>query len=575
MASRDRGVANGRFAVFAAAILLAWLAWGLKALPGWLIVAPATLFVWLIFLHDRVLRNLELSRRRVAFYEAGIARLENRWAGSGTSGNRFADPSHPYAVDLDLFGRGSLFEILCIARTRAGEATLAAWLLSGANPDTVRARQAAVRDLAPRLDLREQIALLGAEVRSSSDPAALAAWAEEQAHPFPGWQRIGALIIGIFSLAAVILWFAGYGPAPMLVIVAVGQAFVYPVRRRVKRIVEAAGKPARDLEILSLLLARLERESFESPLLGGLLFHLGVRGQPPSRRIAHLESLVDYLRSRDNMLFMPFAFLLLWRVQFAFAIEAWRAENGSRVAEWLRVIGEFEALSSLAGYAHEHPDDAFPKIVDGPVCVEAESMAHPLLPETQAVPNDLRLGMDVQAYRAYIVSGSNMSGKSTLLRTVGVNVVLALAGGPVCAQSFQVSPVSLGASISTQDSLQGGVSRFYAEITRLRQIMEIAADRPPALFLLDEILHGTNSHDRLIGAEAVVRALLSKGAIGLVTTHDLALARIAEEPELRMANVHFQDEIRDGKMSFDYHLMPGIVEKSNAIELMRSVGLPV
>jgi len=541
-------------------------------LPGGLVVVPAALFVALVIAHDKVLKELEISRRRVAFYEAGIARLEDRWIGTGTHGTRYGDPAHPYAADLDLFGRGSLFELLCGARTRAGEETLASWLLAPADPEAIRARQRAVQDLAPRLDLREQIALLGSEVRSSADPAALATWGAEPAHPFPPAQRMAALVIGTLSLAALILWFAGFGLLPLVAMSAVGQVFVYPVRGRVKRIVDSVGKPAKDLELLSLILARLESESFESPLLRGLLSNLSGHEMPPSRRIARLQSLVDYLRSRDNMLFMPFAVLLLWRAQFAFAIESWRAENGPHVADWLRIVGEFEALSSLAGYAYEHPTDVFPELAESGVCVEGVGMAHPLLPAAHAVPNDLKLGDGVQAF---IVSGSNMSGKSTLLRTVGVNVVLALAGAPVRAAAFRLSPVSLGASIRTEDSLQGGVSRFYAEITRLRQIMELASERPPALFLLDEILHGTNSHDRLIGAEAVVRGLLAHGAIGLVTTHDLALARIAEEPALKVSNVHFQDDIVNGKMTFDYHLRPGIVEKSNAIELMRSIGLPV
>jgi hypothetical protein len=544
----------------------------LNALPGILVLVPAAAFIAAIVAHDRIIKQLEMSRRRVAFYESGIARLKGEWEGGGASGARFADPFHPFSADLDLFGRGSLFELLCTARTRAGEDTLAAWLLDGAPPDTIRARQEAVRELAPRLDLREQLALLGTDVRSSTNPAELAVWGAEPPHPFAPWQRGAAFVLGTVSIAAVVLWFAGFGPVPMLAAAAAGQLFAYPFRKRVKQIVDGVGKPARDLELLSLLLARIESEPFQSPLLRDMVMGLASESELASRRIARLERLVDLLESRRNMIFAPFAFLALWQEQFAFAIEAWRGATGPRVAGWLSAIGEFEALSALANYAWERPENTYPVIQEHGLCVEAVGAAHPLLLRGPAVANDVRLDSET---RALVVSGSNMSGKSTLLRTIGTNVVLALAGAPVRAASFRVSPLRLGASIRTQDSLQSGVSRFYAEIKRLRQIMELTDGDTPVLFLLDEILHGTNSHDRLIGAEAVVRGLLARGAIGLVTTHDLALARIAEEPELHVANVHFQDEVRDGKMAFDYRLKPGVVTRSNALDLMRSVGLPV
>ncbi|MGA2434212.1 MAG: DNA mismatch repair protein MutS, partial [Bryobacteraceae bacterium] len=210
-------------------------------------------------------------------------------------------------------------------------------------------------------------------------------------------------------------------------------------------------------------------------------------------------------------------------------------------------------------------------VESGPL-FEGVGIAHPLLPESRAVRNDVNLGGGL---RVMIVSGSNMSGKSTLLRTVGINIVLAMAGAPVRARSLRLSPLAAGASIRTLDSLQGGTSRFYAEIKRLHAVVELTAGPLPLLFLLDELLHGTNSHDRLIGGEAVVRTLVERGAVGLVTTHDLALSGMVESLGERAANVHFEDQLRDGHIAFDYHLRPGIVQKSNALELMRSVGLDV
>jgi DNA mismatch repair ATPase MutS len=294
--------------------------------------------------------------------------------------------------------------------------------------------------------------------------------------------------------------------------------------------------------------------------------------QPPSRRIARLGRLADWLEAQHNQFFALFAPLLLWTTQLAFAIEAWRATDGPAIARWLDAVGEFEALCALAAYAYETPLDPFPEIVpEGPLFA-AEGLGHPLMGVTQCVPNDVHLGGDL---RALVVSGSNMSGKSTLLRTIGVNTVLALTGAPVRARAMKLSPLVIGATLRIQDSLQAGRSRFYAEITRVRQLLDMAKGSPPLLFLLDEFLQGTNSHDRRFGAEAVLRTLIDYGAIGLITTHDLALAEIADRLAPRTANVHFEDHFKDGALAFDYQMRPGVVTTNNALALMRAMGIYV
>jgi DNA mismatch repair ATPase MutS len=235
-------------------------------------------------------------------------------------------------------------------------------------------------------------------------------------------------------------------------------------------------------------------------------------------------------------------------------------------------MGEFEALSSLACYAYEHPGDPFPKIVDEGPLFRAKDLGHPLIRDEDCVRNDVHLNASEPAW---IVSGSNMSGKSTLLRAVGVNAVLALAGAPVRASGLELSYCRVGATIRIQDSLEQGTSRFYNEVRRLKQLRDMAEDRGTLLFLLDEIFHGTNSHDRQVGAAALLTELLGAGAIGLVVTHDLAIADSADRFEGRVRNVHFVDRLEDGKLVFDYVLRDGVVERSNAIELMRAVGLSV
>jgi hypothetical protein len=571
---KHRTIGNLRLVVFVGAGVLAWLIWGRGAIgPIWLGL-PAAVFAGLIVAHERVLRARRAAGRAVAHYERALARMDGQWAGHGETGERFLDAAHPYAADLDLFGPASLFELLSTARTRMGEETLARWLLETAAPAGLQERHEAVTELRPMLDLREDLAALGEDVRTGVHPAELAAWGEAPREVLLESRPARAVAFAIPCLVAVsaVLWGMQGWRDPFFAMLAVVAVFIARYRRVVARVVEAVEQPAHDLALLAKVLARLERERFASARLTALRAALDVDGQPPSARIAKLNRLAEMLDSRDNPFMKVVGPLMLWTEQLAFAIEAWRKRSGPALGRWLAAVGEIEALGCLAAYAWEHPVDVFPELVSGAACFDGEEMAHPLLGPARVVRNSVRLGGDL---RVLIVSGSNMSGKSTLLRTVGINAVLALAGAPVCARRLRLSRLALGASIRTMDSLHDGTSRFYAEITRLHQIMELTGGPLAVLFLLDELLHGTNSHDRRIGAEAIVRGLVDRGAMGLVTTHDLALAQVADSLTSRAANVHFEDQFENGRMTFDYRLHAGVVEKSNALELMRSVGLEV
>jgi hypothetical protein len=569
----DRRLSAARLAVFfgGAALSLA-VFFGRVLSPAWLL-PPALVFGALLLVHDRVIRRRERAERAVAFYERGLARIAHRFAGTGEPGERFRDPRHPYAEDLDLFGRGSLFELLCAARTREGEERLAAWLLAPAAPAEVRERQQAVAELRERLDLREDLAVLGEDVRAGLHAAALRRWGEAPAaFSRPTLLRALGAALSALSLAALWLWIRGdSGPLPFLGALVVQALFAHALRAPVARVVGAVDLPARDLALLSELLARLEAERPASARLTALRAELDGDGHPPSKRIAQLRLRVDLLEARRNQLFAPLAALLLWKTQCALALEAWRRGGGPAVGRWIDAVGEIEALASLAGFAGERADARFPELAEGAPRFEAAGLGHPLIPPRRCVRNDLRLGAEPAVL---VVSGSNMSGKSTFLRSAGTAAVLAQAGAPVCAERLALSPLQVGASLRVQDSLQEGTSRFQAELLRLRAVKELAErGAPPVLFLLDEILHGTNSHDRALGAEAVVRGLVERGAMGLVTTHDLALARVADALAPRAANVHFEDQMVDGRMVFDYRLRPGVVTRGNALELMRAMGL--
>ena len=592
---RHRALGYGRLAAVTAAAALVWLALTGQLSIVWITV-PLAFFAVLVVIHDRLLRMLERRRRAQRFFERALARLDGKWAGTGDPGDRYLDPAHPYARDLDLFGPASLFELLCTARTHIGEDTLARWLLAPADPATACARQKAVDEMRPRVDLREDLAVVAEESRTGVEPVSLAAWGEA-----PGLLERGGLhaavraltVLGMSGAAAILTYLLSQMGAfrisePVsvllrdffLMVLAVNATFLYRVHKRIAPVVMAVEEAAHELQLLSEVLVRLERESFRSPLLAALRSSLDTEGEPPSKRIGRLKRLMELLDSRDHLLLRLAEPFVLWTAHMAFAVEAWRRHSGPVVRRWLTATGEMEALCSLASHAFEHPDDPFPEFTSEGALLEAEAIGHPLIEEARVVRNDVRIGGAAPAGpRVLVVSGSNMSGKSTLLRTLGINAVLAQAGAPVRAKRLRMSPLAVGASIRVTDSLQGGVSRFYAEILRLRQILDATA-RPgpkgaPVLFLIDEFLHGTNSHDRRIGAEALVRGLVERGAIGLITTHDLALADIVGPLAERAANVHFEDHVEDGRILFDYVMRPGVVRKSNAIELMRSVGLEI
>ena len=595
---RHRKLGLWRLAWLGAAGVLAVAIVGGVGYSAWWVAAPLPVVFWLGVRLDRIEAERARLERAIAFYDRGLARLADAWAGTGDGGAEFQDPEHLYAADLDLFGEGSLFERLSVARTHRGRATLAAWLLRPAPPDLVARRQEAVEELTPNLDLREDLAVVGDETRTAVDAEALRAWAgAARAFPAaaPRWLTWIGSLGGALGLAAGIAYALTAGRSLDLspgvqsllgwyFIAAAGAIAIVTWRTApvVKRVFAGVNAAARDIALLGGLLARLEAERFRAPRLAELRAALDAGGEAPSRQVRRLSRLMDHVDSRRNAFAPLFGFFLLWDVHLAYAVERWRLASGRSLGAWLDAAGEMEALSSLAVYRFESPGNVWPELVGGLPRFEAEALAHPLL-AARAVTNDVRLD---GAPQVLVLSGSNMSGKSTLLRTIGITAVLAQAGAPVRARRFRMTPLAVGASIRILDSLQDGSSRFHAEITRLHAILaqasagrrsEVGAggDALPVLFLIDECLHGTNSHDRLVGARAIVTGLVDRGAVGLVTTHDLALTQIAETLAQRAGNVHLRDHLVDGRLCFDYTLRPGVITKGNALALMREVGFDV
>jgi hypothetical protein len=573
-ARSDATISYARLAAVGGTALCLWLVFfhqGRASLPVWSLTIPVAAFVGLAVWHDRVLRQADCMRRAIAFYEHGIARIEDRWHGTGEPGVRFLEEDHRYARDLDIFGPASLFQLLSRARTHLGEERLAGWLTSPASLATVRLRQEALTELRDQLDFRESLATAGA-ASHDINTGALSGWATAPTSQRSGWLQAGAVALSIAIFLTGAWWVLGGPLAPLLAAILFKMLLTRPSRKRVAQIVRAVDGPLAQLDILGDTLELLERAPFRSTRLAEIRDSIVSDGVLPSRAIRRLKRLANMLDWRRNAVFAPVSAAVSWPLHLASAIESWRREFGPYVSAWLSAVAEYEALSSLAAYAYEHPADPFPELVDSADArFEGTALGHPLVPAVRMVRNDVCL----THVRLLIVSGSNMSGKSTLLRTVGINVVLAMAGAPVRAARTVMTPLALGATLHVHDSLHAGRSRFFAEISRIRAIVDLAGQQPQPMFLLDELFQGTNSHDRKTGAEALLMSLVDRGAIGLTTTHDLALATIADRSSGRATNVHFEDRLNDGELSFDYQMRPGPVTHSNALALMQAVGLPV
>lgn len=562
-----------RYAASGLAALVLAVAVGTDASPLWLLV-PLSVFAVASVVHRLLSARLERVSRAAAFHRDGLARLRGEWTETRFTGDEDAPVDHPYARDLDVVGERSVFARVCRARTSAGASTLARWLLQPATAAEVAARQEAVAELRDRLELREAFELAGPPGPVRADAGRLAAWGRAPA-ALP-WRWLGLPLVA--AAAAVVVAVAGaaasaWGIALPLGAVAIAGALHLVLRRRVGAVLALVLDPAARLSTLAELMRVVEREELHSPLLRGLRARL-LDGGPASVAVRRLARRVGRLLAMRSELVGAVGYLLLWPAREAVAVEAFRARYGAQIEGWIEALGEFEALSSLASHAFESPGDTFPEVLDGAAPLfTADGLGHPLLPAKRCVPNDVRLSASGPAL--ILLSGSNMSGKSTLIRAVGANAVLALAGGTVRARRLRLSRLAVGASIRAHDSVIDGESRFQSELRRLRAIVALTDGALPVLFLVDELLHGTNSHDRLRGAEGVLRGLVQRGAIGICSTHDLVLTRIADGLGPRATNLHFTDRLRDGKLTFDYALRPGVVEHSNALELMRAVGLEV
>jgi hypothetical protein len=566
-------VGYAKLAVMAVGFLLLWSLFAKHLLTAYWLTAPVVAYGLLTILHGRVLRAKNRANTAAEFYRKGIARIEDRWAGSGQTGERFRDANHVYAEDLDLFGHGCLFELLSTARLPMGENRLASWLCEGSERGAILERQKLIEELCEKLDLREGLAVTGEDLRARLNPESMMEWAEGTSILPRGAWRVAMALLALGAAAGIIYWFETGTLWPLLSVMAVEAVVLAWLRRRAHAVIEGVNCNAEGLLLFSEILERLERQPFVSPRLQGFAAELKQGNEPASLAIRKFSRIVNWIDASDSAIAKMSELPFLYSVQVGMAAESWRRRWGAKIRRWAELTGEMEALLSLAGYSYEHPADPFPEFIDteaGLGFFDGEELGHPLIAAEKCVRNSVRL--DAQT-RVVLVSGSNMSGKSTFLRVVGINTVLAMAGAPIRGRRLRLTPLRIGTRIRSTDSLQEGRSSFYTEILHIRKVFDAANGAVPMVFLFDELLEGTNSKDRRIGAEGLIRGLLKRRAIGIVTTHDLALTEIASAVGNVLRNMHFEDQVVDEKMRFDYKLREGVVEKSNALELMRLIGL--
>ncbi|WP_461052333.1 MutS-related protein [Spirosoma arcticum] len=550
-------------------------------------------FLFLLKKHQTVRQERDLAHHLAFVNQDEAARLKRQYLRPET-GDIFISPTHFYTGDLDVFGKHSLFRLLNRTHTHEGQNRLATWLQTPAGSDAIRLRQQAATELIPQLDWRQQFEALAYQKETiSRSPDALIQWATADAAPLPGYLNSIRFLFPAITLGLFVAWLLGYVPGVAITVALGIHGFVLSrTAARAKDVSDQTHEISVALRAFQGLFVQAELLTGEAVRLRAIRQALTAHSRPVSDVIGQLAQLTEGLNYRRNpYFFLIFGIATLWDVQYLFRLERWKKQYGSDIAHWLKALGELEALNSLAGFAYAHPTYATPDITDDELILDITAAAHPLLPPDRSVANSLALDGSGQTV---LITGSNMSGKSTFLRTVGANIVLALAGAVVSAERFQCSPVRVFTSMRTQDSLEESTSSFYAELKRLqtliglsKQINTIPQDRPgrsagageplpqdrlPVLYFLDEILKGTNSADRHRGAEALIRQLHRTLASGFVSTHDLELGQLTDATDF-VRNFHFQSDLDNGQLVFDYKLRNGICASFNASQLMRAIGI--
>lgn len=538
------------------------------------------LFAYLALRHGKVRRQRTYAEALHTINRKGADRLAGRWVSFADAGAEFRDDDHAYASDLDLFGQASLFQWINSAQTPLGRRALARVLTEPAGqPQEVLARQEAVTELAQKLGWRQRGEAEGLLARDRfAPPEPLVEWATDFSQTYlPPAARVGVRVLPAVTVVAGVLYlFFQVLPWQVPALLLAVQTLLLRFRLKERsRVLSMVYRHEAGLRVYARMLSLFEQQAFAAPWLKARQEKLrDAAGRPAFQQVQRLSRIAERISDRENAMFVALNILLLWDYQCIIALGIWKAESGRRLSTWLEVLAEIEALSSLANIRFDHPDWAVPSVVDqsDPAGgVSAQNLGHPLITRNR-VCNDFEIRAPAGIA---VLTGSNMSGKSTFLRTVGINLVLAYAGAPVCAAQFRSSLMRLWTSMRNTDNLERSTSSFYAEILRIKRIVEDARSKKPVFFLIDEVFKGTNSRDRHQGARALITQLQADGALGLISTHDLELGSLEQESQGWIVNYHFREYYQDQALQFDYILRRGVSSTRNALYLIRLMGIRV
>lgn len=589
-----------RAGFFLFGVLLSIRIWAGELASSWLWLALASFVAFIIAAvkHQALQKQKEDAELLHRVNQRALQRYQDEWQSFSRTGQEFDTPEHPYGHDLDLFGQGSLFQMIQSTTTWFGYNTLGQWLLHRADLPEIKRRQALVKDLADRLELRQGIEREGLRIGTDpekADPESFLRWVEApaqivhntllqwSARLLPAWvvltmgywmyKVLPPWLAGVKNLASFAPYSALYWLIPWAVLVVLFARYVGTCQDIFRQVIFHE----RAFSLYRALFERIDQESAEGTPLGEVQKRLRSQGWAPHEAMKRLQWYIDLAEVRQSpIVHLPLNLLFLWDIHCLFGMERWKHQLQGSVRTWFKEVGELEALSSFAGLAYDHPECIFPEVLEdtdeNTSIFTAVQLGHPLLPASSRVANDITLDAE---HPIMLVTGSNMSGKSTMLRSIGLNAVLAYAGSVVCAESLQLSSMQIGTSMRISDSLEHGISYFMAELKRIHRIVSLKDEDAPLLFLLDEILHGTNTRERRIAALSIISLLQQADAIGCVTTHDLELAEGCKQFGEQIQFTYFTDLIQNDTMAFDYILQQGICPTTNALKLMKIVGIPL
>ncbi len=553
-----------------------------------LIVGPLCLigFALLLVRYNRIVARKKSITLLKEVNENELLKLENKLS-SFPTGQSNLQADHAYHTDLDIFGSHSLFQLLNSTTTASGSICLAQWLSESATKEVILERQEAIQELKPKLEWRQQLQVAGLSFSNTkSNYQKLLSWLDTSAQLLPKETRymVGSIALGVSATALTILYVAhslsnpwNFYLIPLLLILMINYRILRRVAPQAEEIIDQMHQNVQTLGGYQRLAEAISQEEFQSKQLKELRSDLNQNGSSAAKEIRSLRKILEAFQIRGTKRSMGNSFygiannLWLLDIYYIILTERWKRSNRDLVQPWIQAISEFEALNSLAGFAYSNPDCTFPEILDEPYSIQFEMLGHPLIKSDNRICNDFNLN---ERGQIAMITGSNMAGKSTFLRTVGVNLVLALMGAPCCAKSSRVSHMKMFTNMRTQDNLEEGISSFYAELKRVEQLLMLIKSGQPIFFMLDEMFKGTNSKDRYKGGVSLIKQLSELNAFGIISTHDLELAKLAGK-HMIVSNHSFNSQMNDGKMSFNYELTNGICTDFNASELMRNSGINI